>query len=251
MQSNPGLIPPSVVHARGLRTGQVDSVEAPSTRQAVDHLERVVSWCKRPSFFPHSLSFKRPVSGPARGEGTCRERQTDRETDRKRKGDRDRRGQQTLPIQMGRCSRCSRRIAAVAAVAASLHRCIAASLRLSVGFLPDTIECWISALMTDGGLPRQQPQCATLPAGGQYRGGPALGARPFVPPCAATLLHACCPSPSRSHPSCCWNDRTTLALINAGVLDWGRPRDCRAGARRPQGYLSVISPYRYPTREET
>ena len=223
-----------------------------------------MSWCRSPSLFPLAVLQTAGLGPSTRGGHMSREtdrqteRQTERQTNRQReKRDRDRRGQQTLPIQMGRCSRCSRRIAAVAAVAASLHRCIAASLRLSVGFLPDTIECYpqrlpgISALMTDGGLPRQQPQCATLPAGGQYRGGPALGARPFVPPCAATLLHACCPSPSRSHPSCCWNDRTTLALINAGVLDWGRPRDCRAGARRPQGYLSVISPYRYPTREET
>ena len=96
-----------------------------------------------------------------------------------------------------------------------------------------------------------------FPQEANIEGGPALGARPFVP-CAATLPHAGCPSSSRSHPSSCWHDRTTLALISAGALDWGRPRDCRAGARRnrrhrrpwrpwrSQGYLSVISPYPYP-----
>ena len=69
--------------------------------------------------------------------------------------------------------------------------------------------------MTDGGLPRQRPPCATLPAGGQYQGALegghlAFGSASVCRPCTATLLHACC------HSSYSWNSRTTLALINTG-----------------------------------
>ena len=168
--------------------------------------------------------------GPARGEGKCRDRhawsaqedrQTDRQTDRREKREERKRPR-------------SARSADPPWVAA-----FAASLRLSAGFLPGTIECLSPAATRDFSSHDRRraaetastlcdPSCRRPISRGPRGGPPSIWERVRLSPLHSNL--AACVLPFLLFLEQSYDTR---ADQHWGLsLDWGRPRDCRAGGRR-------------------